>query len=204
MLVGADQRNIGVWNYEEKSKDRINSFKNDNPRGSSIVTMQWINDLHLSLLLCASDDGAVRIWKDIHDSGRQSLVTAMIAFPNEPNYSSYFKLQNIKSKTAELSVGDVITAPSPSLPPPTSSLKSQTPTSKKKKANHVVFDSHVEYTPTSHSHRKEKTPLPRTVSMPTVTDHLSAPSPSPPLENGEIGRAVQQECRDRSRMPSSA
>eukprot|EP00456_Euglypha_rotunda_P070662 TRINITY_DN6279_c0_g1_i3.p2 TRINITY_DN6279_c0_g1~~TRINITY_DN6279_c0_g1_i3.p2 ORF type:complete len:159 (-),score=45.53 TRINITY_DN6279_c0_g1_i3:10-432(-) len=26
----------------------------------------------------------------------------------------------------------------------------------------------------------------------------------PPDEDGEIGRAVQQECRDRSRMPSSA
>eukprot|EP00456_Euglypha_rotunda_P039096 TRINITY_DN30055_c0_g1_i1.p3 TRINITY_DN30055_c0_g1~~TRINITY_DN30055_c0_g1_i1.p3 ORF type:complete len:100 (-),score=30.11 TRINITY_DN30055_c0_g1_i1:11-310(-) len=26
----------------------------------------------------------------------------------------------------------------------------------------------------------------------------------PPIPGGEIGRAVQQECRDRSRMPSSA
>eukprot|EP00456_Euglypha_rotunda_P071470 TRINITY_DN6391_c0_g1_i3.p1 TRINITY_DN6391_c0_g1~~TRINITY_DN6391_c0_g1_i3.p1 ORF type:complete len:213 (+),score=33.04 TRINITY_DN6391_c0_g1_i3:83-640(+) len=49
-------------------------------------------------------------------------------------------------------------------------------------------------------------PLPFQVQIP----HIRPPSPkdqslpTPPPLTGQIGRAVQQECRDRSRMPSSA
>eukprot|EP00456_Euglypha_rotunda_P061087 TRINITY_DN51118_c0_g1_i2.p1 TRINITY_DN51118_c0_g1~~TRINITY_DN51118_c0_g1_i2.p1 ORF type:complete len:139 (+),score=23.02 TRINITY_DN51118_c0_g1_i2:124-540(+) len=51
------------------------------------------------------------------------------------------------------------------------------------------------------------TSTPATVVAPsTPKSRSSSPSPRPvsPTPSEEIGRAVQQECRDRSRMPSSA
>ncbi len=66
MLVCADaRRNIGVYDY--KDFDKLNSFSNDNTRGSRITSLHLINENGpSSLLLAGSDDGVVRIWRNIH------------------------------------------------------------------------------------------------------------------------------------------
>eukprot|EP00456_Euglypha_rotunda_P019538 TRINITY_DN17292_c0_g1_i3.p2 TRINITY_DN17292_c0_g1~~TRINITY_DN17292_c0_g1_i3.p2 ORF type:complete len:112 (+),score=6.75 TRINITY_DN17292_c0_g1_i3:111-446(+) len=46
-------------------------------------------------------------------------------------------------------------------------------------------------------------PPPATIPPPT-TGHPPGTGPRRPHRHKQIGRAVQQECRDRSRMPSSA
>ena len=84
MLLAADTHAaIGVWNYseEERGHERINTFKNDNPPGSKINGMKFINEKSVSLLLVASDEGVVRIWRNVHEEGAQTLVTAWVANP---------------------------------------------------------------------------------------------------------------------------
>eukprot|EP00456_Euglypha_rotunda_P014335 TRINITY_DN14489_c0_g1_i16.p1 TRINITY_DN14489_c0_g1~~TRINITY_DN14489_c0_g1_i16.p1 ORF type:complete len:172 (+),score=32.77 TRINITY_DN14489_c0_g1_i16:94-609(+) len=48
------------------------------------------------------------------------------------------------------------------------------------------------------------TPTPTPVATPAPTPAVTSPPKATPAPTPEIGRAVQQECRDRSRMPSSA
>ena len=101
VLVACDDRSgIGVWRYgveEERGQERVNAFSNDNVRGSRITKLALVNSkgegsasMHdesdergqsAGLLMCASDDGVVRLWRGIQQAGKQSLVTAWTACP---------------------------------------------------------------------------------------------------------------------------
>lgn len=84
MLIAADNHaTIGVFNYseEERGRERLNIFSNDNPPGTKITQLESINDANISLLMVGSDDGVVRIWRHAHEEGRQQLVTAWAANP---------------------------------------------------------------------------------------------------------------------------
>eukprot|EP01006_Ploeotia_vitrea_P036730 TRINITY_DN66046_c3_g1_i1.p2 TRINITY_DN66046_c3_g1~~TRINITY_DN66046_c3_g1_i1.p2 ORF type:complete len:470 (-),score=242.51 TRINITY_DN66046_c3_g1_i1:104-1513(-) len=80
MLVAADgKNNIAVWEYNEL--EQINRFSNKNPRGTHLSSIHFVNDMHVSLLLTAADDGVVRVWKDPHLAEAQRLVSSWIAYP---------------------------------------------------------------------------------------------------------------------------
>lgn len=75
IVVAADENErIRVWNYEEATP--LNSFENHNLSDRGISKLCLVNELDDSLLLVASCDGNVRIWKDYTQRGKQKLVTA--------------------------------------------------------------------------------------------------------------------------------
>lgn len=98
MLLAADlHRTVGVWNYavdEERGRERLNTFSNDNPPGTKITQLEVINDAAVSLLLVATDEGVVRIWRGVHEEGRQQLVTAWVANPQPEVFYANGTAQN--------------------------------------------------------------------------------------------------------------
>ncbi|CAI9097189.1 OLC1v1033561C1 [Oldenlandia corymbosa var. corymbosa] len=75
LVIAADENErIGVWNYEEATL--LNSFENHDYPDKGISKLCLVNELDESLLLIASSDGSVRIWKDYTSKGQQKLVTA--------------------------------------------------------------------------------------------------------------------------------
>ncbi|MQM11366.1 hypothetical protein Taro_044270 [Colocasia esculenta] len=75
VVVAADENErIRVWNYEEAAL--LNSFENHEFPDKGISKLCLVNELDDSLLLVASSDGNIRIWKDYTLRGKQMLVTA--------------------------------------------------------------------------------------------------------------------------------
>ncbi|THG09157.1 hypothetical protein TEA_025467 [Camellia sinensis var. sinensis] len=68
------QRFCEVWNYKEDIV--LNSFDNHNFSNKGVSKLCPMNEFDDSLLLVASRDGNVRIWKDYTSMGDQKLVTA--------------------------------------------------------------------------------------------------------------------------------
>ncbi|XP_078436258.1 regulatory-associated protein of TOR 1 [Wolffia australiana] len=75
IVVAADENErIRVWNYEEATS--LNSFENHEFPDRGISKLCLLNELDDSLLLVASSDGNVRIWKDYTQRHKQTLITA--------------------------------------------------------------------------------------------------------------------------------
>ncbi|AES79768.2 putative transcription factor WD40-like family [Medicago truncatula] len=75
IVVAADENErIRVWNHEEATL--LNSFDNHDFPDKGISKLCLVNELDDSLLLAASSDGNVRVWKDYSLRGKQKLVTA--------------------------------------------------------------------------------------------------------------------------------
>uniref|UniRef100_A0A803MHY0 Raptor N-terminal CASPase-like domain-containing protein n=1 Tax=Chenopodium quinoa TaxID=63459 RepID=A0A803MHY0_CHEQI len=80
VVIAADEKkHIRVWNYEEPAL--LNTFDNHEFHDSGISKLCLLNELDDSLLLVASGDGNVRIWKDYMEMGKQKLVTAFSSLP---------------------------------------------------------------------------------------------------------------------------
>ncbi|XP_044473402.1 regulatory-associated protein of TOR 1-like [Mangifera indica] len=78
IVVAADENErIRVWNYEEGT-DRtvLNAFDNHIFPEKGISKLCLVNELDDSLLLVASSNGNIRIWKDYSVKDSQKLVTA--------------------------------------------------------------------------------------------------------------------------------
>ncbi|KAJ6871553.1 regulatory-associated protein of TOR 1-like isoform X1 [Populus alba x Populus x berolinensis] len=76
IVVAADENErIRVWNYEEGNL-LLNGFDNHDFPDKGISKLCLVNELDDSLLLVASCDGNIRIWKDYTVYGKQKLVTA--------------------------------------------------------------------------------------------------------------------------------
>ncbi|XP_011623063.1 regulatory-associated protein of TOR 2 isoform X1 [Amborella trichopoda] len=76
IVIAADEMEcIRVWNYEKDTL--LNTFNNHDFPEKGISKLCLVNELDDSLLLVASSDGNVRIWKDYTQRGRQKLVTAL-------------------------------------------------------------------------------------------------------------------------------
>ncbi|CAH8391318.1 unnamed protein product [Eruca vesicaria subsp. sativa] len=74
ILVAADENErIRVWNYEDTTL--LNGFDNHDFPDKGISKLCLVNELDDSLLLVASCDGSVRIWKNYATKGKQKLVT---------------------------------------------------------------------------------------------------------------------------------
>jgi len=63
-----------VWNYDDAQP--VNSFHNHKLSDRGLSKLLLINELDECLLLAASSDGNVRIWKNFACKGGQKLVTA--------------------------------------------------------------------------------------------------------------------------------
>lgn len=75
IVIAADENErIRIWNHEEATL--LNSFDNHDFPDKGISKLCLVNELDDSLLLAASFDGNIRIWKDYSLRGKQKLVTA--------------------------------------------------------------------------------------------------------------------------------
>ncbi|XP_043704845.1 regulatory-associated protein of TOR 1-like isoform X2 [Telopea speciosissima] len=75
VVIAADENErIRIWNYEEATL--LNSFDNHDFPEKGISKLCLVNELDDTLLLVASCDGNVRIWKDYSLKSKQKLVTA--------------------------------------------------------------------------------------------------------------------------------
>ncbi|KAG5552851.1 hypothetical protein RHGRI_010830 [Rhododendron griersonianum] len=75
VVIAADEtERIKIWNYEEATL--LNSFDNHDCPDKGISKLCLLNELDDSLLLVASSDGNIRIWKDYNLKGKQKLLTA--------------------------------------------------------------------------------------------------------------------------------
>ncbi|XP_022761435.1 regulatory-associated protein of TOR 1-like isoform X3 [Durio zibethinus] len=75
IVIAADENErIRVWNYEENTL--LNGFDNHDFPEKGISKLCLLNELDDSLLLVASCDGNIRVWKDYTLRGKQKLVAA--------------------------------------------------------------------------------------------------------------------------------
>ncbi|CAN1303359.1 Regulatory-associated protein of TOR 1 [Linum perenne] len=74
VVAADDNERIRVWNYEEAAL--LNGFNNHDFPDKAISKLCLVNELDDSLLLVASCDGNIRIWKDYCVRGKQKIVTA--------------------------------------------------------------------------------------------------------------------------------
>ncbi|KAL6905760.1 hypothetical protein ACP4OV_003361 [Aristida adscensionis] len=80
IVVAADENEqIRVWNYDDALP--VNTFENHKLSDRGLSKLLLINELDESLLLAASSDGNVRIWKNFTQKGGQKLVTAFSSVP---------------------------------------------------------------------------------------------------------------------------
>ncbi|XP_078427295.1 regulatory-associated protein of mTOR isoform X2 [Cetorhinus maximus] len=74
-IAVADKDSICFWDWERGEK--LDYFHNGNPRYTRITAMEYLNGQDCSLLLSATDDGAIRIWKNFADLEKNpEMVTA--------------------------------------------------------------------------------------------------------------------------------
>ncbi|OCT62643.1 regulatory-associated protein of mTOR isoform X2 [Xenopus laevis] len=74
-IAVADKDSICFWDWEKGEK--LDYFHNGNPRYTRITAVEYLNGQDCSLLLTATDDGAIRIWKNFADLEKNpEMVTA--------------------------------------------------------------------------------------------------------------------------------
>ena len=80
-LVSCDEsRTVSSW--DATTGKCLSTFNNGNPEGTRMTTACWINESYQSLLLVGSDDGAVRLWRNLAEPpGKASIVSAFNALP---------------------------------------------------------------------------------------------------------------------------
>nr|XP_026654575.1 regulatory-associated protein of mTOR [Zonotrichia albicollis] len=82
-IAVADKDSICFWDWEKGEK--LDYFHNGNPRYTRITAMEYLNGQDCSLLLTATDDGAIRVWKNFADLEKNpEMVTAWQGLPASP------------------------------------------------------------------------------------------------------------------------
>ncbi|CAK4081189.1 unnamed protein product [Aphanomyces euteiches] len=74
LVVADDKDQISTWNTE--TSERVSVFANQNPAGSRLTSLGWINPDHEALLYCASDDGMVKVYD------KSNMVLAFSGVPD--------------------------------------------------------------------------------------------------------------------------
>lgn len=74
VIVADEKETVRIWNYDEASP--LNTFDNHDGPSRGISKLCLVNELDDSMLLVASSDGSVRVWKDYTQRDRQRLATA--------------------------------------------------------------------------------------------------------------------------------
>eukprot|EP01083_Nonionella_stella_P076133 207304_1 len=76
-LVASDNKSrIYVWDVEAGA--RVHVFSNQNPHGSRVTDLSVVNEHSRPMLLCASDDGFVRLWNKFDQKDSQTLSTSFM------------------------------------------------------------------------------------------------------------------------------
>lgn len=87
LVACGDTSSVTLWSTQ--TGKRYKSFLNGNPKGSRMTSSCWINADTASHFLVGCDDGSVRVWGDMLDSGGESglippsLLAAFHAAPME-------------------------------------------------------------------------------------------------------------------------
>ncbi|KAL1549078.1 Regulatory-associated protein of TOR 1 [Salvia divinorum] len=79
VIASDENERIRVWNYEEATL--LNSFSNHDYPDKGASKLCLVNEFDENMLLVASNDGNIRIWKDYTSKGQQKLVTAFASIP---------------------------------------------------------------------------------------------------------------------------
>ncbi|CAO3565796.1 unnamed protein product [Mortierella alpina] len=74
MVIADDKRNISVWNWKEGQL--LNRFNNSNPRGTAITSVKYINEDDVAMLLVASGEGVVRLYRKYEEPNQTDIVTS--------------------------------------------------------------------------------------------------------------------------------
>ncbi|KAF9364695.1 hypothetical protein BGX34_000716 [Mortierella sp. NVP85] len=74
MVIADDKRNISVWNWKEGQL--LNRFSNSNPRGTPITSVKFINEDDIAMLLVASGEGVVRLYRKYDEPNQTDIVTS--------------------------------------------------------------------------------------------------------------------------------
>ncbi|WRT67669.1 uncharacterized protein IL334_004641 [Kwoniella shivajii] len=77
MAVTDDADNVCIWDWQ--TKKRLNKFSNQNIAGSSISSVHFINEMASSLMLTASTEGSVRIFRDYETPNETALASTFRA-----------------------------------------------------------------------------------------------------------------------------
>lgn len=75
-LAVADRGGVSVWNWDQGV--RINYINNNNPKISRITSMDFLNAHDLTLLLTGTDDGSVRVWRNIEGDNYSDKSLEMV------------------------------------------------------------------------------------------------------------------------------
>ncbi|CCI46966.1 unnamed protein product [Albugo candida] len=85
LVVADDKDQISLYNIEENER-KLKVFSNNNPTGSRLTSLSWINENAESLLTCGSDDGVIKVYHGLHtpqmSSSAPQLLTAFTAVPD--------------------------------------------------------------------------------------------------------------------------
>ncbi|KAI1316444.1 hypothetical protein EDD11_010007 [Mortierella claussenii] len=74
MVIADDKRNLSVWNW--KDGQLLNRFSNQNPRGTSVTSVKFINEDDVAMLLVASGEGVVRLYRKYDEPNQTDIVTS--------------------------------------------------------------------------------------------------------------------------------
>ncbi|KAG0207670.1 hypothetical protein BGX33_006699 [Mortierella sp. NVP41] len=74
MVIADDKRNLSVWNWKEGQL--LNRFSNSNPRGTPITSVKFINEEDVAMLLVASGEGVVRLYRKYDEQSQTDIVTS--------------------------------------------------------------------------------------------------------------------------------
>ncbi|WVW84544.1 hypothetical protein I302_106578 [Kwoniella bestiolae CBS 10118] len=77
MAVTDDADNVCIWDWQ--SKRRLNKFSNQNIPGSSVSSVHFINEMASSLMLTASTEGSIRIFRDYETPNETALASTFRA-----------------------------------------------------------------------------------------------------------------------------
>ncbi|WWC95984.1 hypothetical protein V866_002851 [Kwoniella sp. B9012] len=77
IAVTDDADNVCIWDWQ--SKRRLNKFSNQNIPGSSISSVHFINEMASSLMLTASTEGSIRIFRDYETPNETALASTFRA-----------------------------------------------------------------------------------------------------------------------------
>ncbi|OCF55035.1 WD-repeat protein mip1 [Kwoniella mangroviensis CBS 10435] len=77
IAVTDDADNVCIWEWQ--SKRRLNKFSNQNIPGSSISSVHFINEMASSLMLTASTEGSIRIFRDYETPNETALASTFRA-----------------------------------------------------------------------------------------------------------------------------
>ncbi|KAL8576686.1 hypothetical protein ACOMHN_025161 [Nucella lapillus] len=77
-LAAADKENVSIWDWENGT--RVSSLANGNHRHTRITSLSLINPHDNTLLMCGTDDGAVRLWRNFEkETVETEMVTSFFA-----------------------------------------------------------------------------------------------------------------------------